>query len=558
VPWLALAGLTLVVFAPVARFGFLGFDDDVMVVGNPFVNTGLTGAGLRWAFTTSFQGIWMPLTWLSHQATVAAFGLRPGAHHLVNLALHLGNTLALFALLRGLTGAAVRSAFVAAVFAVHPLHVESVAWVSERKDVLSVFLGLLAALAWVRWARGGRGRWYAAALALFGCALAAKGQLVVLAPVLLLLEWWPLGRLARPGLRVRPLAGLAPFFVLAAGAGLLLVAGQRAAGTMTLDTALGPRAKALHALASTYWYLKATFWPSGLAAYYPYRAGGDPVWQVLAGAALLSAATVGAVALWRRAPAVATGWGWFLGALLPMIGFVQAGDQAWADRYTYFALIGLALALAWGAADLAGDRLRRAFVPAGAAAVLGLAVACAIRLPDWRDTPSLFRRALAVTEGNFFAHNNLGTWYSSRGQFEEAAAQYREAIRAKPGYALAHANLGSVSYTLGRYAEAAANYAEAARFAPADAAARRNLGIALAALGRHDEAIAAYREALRVGGEDAVTLGELGVSQAQRGELAEAVRTLERAARLAPGDAIVRGNLEVARAALTRRGAGGR
>jgi tetratricopeptide (TPR) repeat protein len=492
---LALAALVIAVYLPAAGFPFLSYDDPRTLTENPVVQRGLSIAGVRWAATTLHTGNWMPLTWLSHLAVVQAFGTAPGAHHLVNVALHLANTLLLFALLRGLTGATGKSAFVAAVFAAHPLHVESVAWVTERKDVLMTFFGLLALHAWVRAARRASPGWHAAATALFACGLLAKAMLVVLPALMVLLDAWPLGRWRTRGGAARSLLEKAPAFLLAAGAGSVAFLAQRAWGNLAPDVALSFPQKLAHAAVSLLWYVRASVWPSGLAVFYPYPPGAAPAGRVALALALLAAVCAAAFLLRRRAPAVGAGWLWFAGAVFPVLGLVQVGEQAVADRYMYLPLAGLAIAAAWGASAAAGrfPGARPLLAPAAIAAVGALAVAGMVQVRLWKSDEALFTHALAVTGGNYVAHNVLGAALLRQGRADDAAAHFREVVRLLPARVVGWNNLGQALFRAGRVEESVAVLREAVARFPGEPMLRRNLGDSLMTLGRREEAMEQYR-----------------------------------------------------------------
>jgi Flp pilus assembly protein TadD len=552
-PAAALALLALAAYGQAGGFAFLGYDDNRYVTGNEVVRRGLTPEGLRWAFTTTWDGNWFPLTWLSHELDVQLFGVRPGGPHLVNLGLHVATAILLAGLLRSLTGRRLPGLFAAAVFAVHPLQAETVAWVSQRRGALMALFGVLALRAYAGYARRpGAGR-YAAVAALFACGLASKALLVTLPLLMLLLDLWPLGRL-RPGAPrdPRPFLEKLPLLLLSGVFGAVAVWAQRTSGAMSLEGRIAPAQKAAHALAACGWYLGKALWPSGLAVFYPYPLGGDPPWRVALGSAALVGITAAALLLRRRAPAVGVGWLWFLVALAPALGLLQVGEQAWADRYAYFALPGLAIAAAWGAAALAPRRAARLLPALAAAVALALTAAAAAQARHWRDNETLFTRAAAVTEGNFVAQNNLGTILLEQGRVGEAIERYREAARLRPDQARTRSNLGAALLRAGRLQEAAAALREATRLDPAEAEAHYNLGLVLDRLGRPAEAVVAYRGALRLQPRDLPALSALGATLLQLGRPGEAVAPLALAAQLAPGDPFVRGTLALAEAQLGR------
>ncbi len=473
-----LALLTLFVFLPAAGNGFVHYDDPLYVTGNDQVRRGLTGEGFLWAWRAAVAGNWHPLTMLSHMADAEIWGLDAGGHHLTSLLLHAANVVFVFLVLRRMTGAPWRSAAVAALFAVHPLRVESVAWVAERKDVLSGFFFLLALAAWVAYTRRPAAGRYLLALLAFAAGLLAKPMLVTLPFVLVLLDVWPLGRLplaAPPGgerRRVvrRLLAEKAPFFVLALAASAVTLFTQQVAMAPLATVPLGRRVG--NALVSYAAYLRKTFWPMDLAVIYPLPAAVPLVKAALA-AALLALVTGLVLVRLRRSPWLAVGWLWFVGMLVPVIGLVQVGRQALADRYTYLPSIGLAVALVWGGAEVA-----RALLPAGRArrvllagalalAVAVLSLAARRQVAVWKDTSTLFAHAMAVTPGNYYAAYKVGVELSRRGDRAGAERHYREALRLRPGFRLAQRRLAELARPRAKVKAAPENGAAGYRKRPA-------------------------------------------------------------------------------------------
>jgi protein O-mannosyl-transferase len=557
--------LTWAAFAGVVSNGFVNYDDDLYLTANPELARGPGLDGLGWALTTTRGGNWHPVTWVSHLIDARLFGMSAGAHHAVSLALHGVNALLLLALLRGLTGALWPSALAAALFAIHPLHVESVAWAAERKDVLSTLFALCAALAYLRGIRRPARRMSrAAAAALFALALAAKPMPLTLPLLLLLLDWWPLGRwspfpdtpprAAAPLGRVLPPTRLwrekIPLLLLAAASGIITWAVQSAAGAMRATSGIAFPARVANAAVAYVGYLRQALWPEDLAFFYPYPWGGHQPLAV--GLALLLAAAPAALALRQagRRPWLAAGLLWYLVSLLPVIGLVQVGEQAMADRYTYLPLVGIFIAVAWALAEIAGRGRRAALAVAAAAlAALGLlGAATARQVGAWRDEVTLLSRAIAATEDNYVAHNNLGTALLRRGRAAEALPHFGHTIRLAPGSPKGYQNLGRALAQLGRHEEAVGRFREALARDPTDPLTQRNLGLSLEALARRDEAIAAFREALRLQPRDPATLDALGVALARAGRAGEAVPALEQAAALDPGNAAIRIHLAVARA----------
>lgn len=534
-------------YSPVARHDFVNFDDPQYVSENANVSGGFTWHGVSWAFTTGHAGNWHPLTWVSHMLDVQVYGLNAGAHHVSNVVLHIASSLLLFGLLYRMTGALGRSGFVAALFAVHPLHVESVAWIAERKDVLSTLFWMLtiwAYLAYVRHPRPGR---YLAVVLLFALGLMAKPMLVTLPFVLLLLDFWPLGRFAagaRSG-RLQLILEKTPLFTLAIASSIVTFAVQQQAGAVKGFDALPLGRRVANALVAFVTYVWQTLWPTRLAAVYPYPAS-VPGWWVIAAIVGLTAVSALAIRARRRQPYLLVGWLWYLGTLVPVIGLIQVGSQPTADRYTYVPLIGLFIIVAWGVPDLLVRWPPRTIaLPAVAALVIS---ACTItarsQVRYWESSTTLWEHALNVTTANYRAHNNVGHALATQGRLREAIPHYAEALRIKPDYAEAHNSLGLALAGQGRVGEAIAHYGDALRLVPAYFEAHSNLGAALAGQGRYDDAIRHFSEAVRLEPDHALARQNLGQAHrdfgralAGQGRVDEAIREFLEALRLEPGDA---------------------
>lgn len=547
VPALVVA-LVALVYGQTGAFAFVNLDDQQYVTANPHVLRGLGWDGVAWAFGGFNAANWHPLTWLSHMLDVTLFGVEAGPHHLVNVALHAANAVLLFAFLWRATGARWRSALVAALFAVHPLHVESVAWVSERKDVLSGLLFFLALHAWLAYVRRPCARRYVAVAALLALGLLAKPMLVTLPLVLLLVDVWPLGRLQaaptaeRSRLLARLVAEKLPLLALAAAASVVTWLAQAAGGATAAAEAIPLGGRLANALVSYVLYVARTFWPSGLAAFYPHPvlAGGeDPAWKVVGAAALLAAITVALVRERKRRPQLLWGWLWFAGMLVPVSGLAQAGEQALADRYTYLPHVGLFVAIVWAAAEVL-ERLRapRAIGWVAAAVPLVLLTGAAHRqAATWRDSLTLHARALEVTERNWNAWNGLGDALSDAGRPKEAIPAYREALRIRPRLASAWNGLGSAHGMLGAHAEAIPPLEEALRLRPDYADAWYNLGTAHGSLGDHARAAECFRAALRIRSDHADTWANLGIASVLSQDRRGAAESLEALRRLDPARA---------------------
>lgn len=500
---LALVALVVVIYYPVHGFDFLVFDDDFYLVYNPTVKDGLTWSNVKWAFTTFHHSNWHPVTWLSYLLEIEFFGLDPGPMHVSNAVIHAANTLLLLFVLVRFTGRLWPSAIVAALFAVHPLHVESVAWVSERKDVLSTFFALLVLLAYDQYTRKPSVAPYGLVVVLFALGLMAKPMLVTLPFVLLLLDYWPLreGRPSRGPRRV--VLEKVPLLLLSAASSVVTVLAQLQGEAITSVQALPVYRRMSNAVVSYALYLYKTVWPTELAAFYPISDQGPSAQAVAAAAAVLIVITTGALYLRKSKPYVIVGWLWFLGTLVPVIGLVQVGAQSMADRYTYIPLIGVFFAVVWLAADWVGNvPWRRA--TATFAAVFSLTALTALAVPQaryWKDTETLFRRALEVTENNVLAHNNLGMALLATDK-AEAEHHFRIARALRPSFWKPSMNLGNVLLDTGRPAEAIEPYLDALQYAPTSPIILTNLGLALERLGRLDEAKESYIKALQADPRD--------------------------------------------------------
>jgi tetratricopeptide (TPR) repeat protein len=532
----ALAVLVVLTFSPVLDNGFVSLDDKVYILGNPPVAAGLGAAGVRWAFTSFYDGVWQPLTWLSHMLDVSLFGLQPRGHHAVGLALHVLNTVLLLGVLQGMTGSFLAPLLATFLFAMHPLRVEPVAWAAGRKDLLCGFFWLLALAAYLRHARK-PGPWRLAQVAIAHvAALLAKPMAVTLPFALLVLDWWPLGRL-RPGaqhrtaIRSRNLVfEKIPLFAASVLSSLAALWAHRAGGGGDPLSPLPPGVRLANAAVSSARYLGKVFLPARLSSLYPHPGGYWPAAEIAAAVALLVALSLAAVAVRRRAPALAAGWLWFLGTLVPAIGLVQVGYQSMADRYTYLPSLGIALALLWGVPQLAP--------PAVSSRVLGAAalLAC-LTLPPlswlqartWRDDRSLFGHALAIDADNWHARVNYGATLAAEGRFSEAVPHYRAALHLQPSNATALNDLGVALYKLGRPEEAVEYLRTAVTIAPAYAEAHYNLGVALAEGGRREEARTHFLSVLQRVPDHRDALYNLGVIAAAGGRPREAEEYFRRA-----------------------------
>jgi tetratricopeptide (TPR) repeat protein len=536
----ALFVLTTAVHWPATDNGFVNYDDDHYVTANPRVQAGLGWDNLRWAFTTTELSNWHPVTWLAHTADAQAFGLEPRGHHATSVVLHALNAALLFWLLFQATGAGAPSLLVAALFALHPLNVQSVAWISERKNVLSTLFWLLTLWAYGAWTRRPRALLYLAALLALALSLLTKPMAVTMPFVLLLLDYWPLDRWAR-GQRRLWLEKL-PFLAMAIALSVIAFIVQREAGSMVATETIAWSARAANALWSYLAYLGQAVWPVGLAAFYPHPEASLPPGRVAAAAALLLAVTALLFAGRARLRPQLVGWLWYLGTLVPVIGLVQVGTQAMADRYAYVPLIGIFVAVAWTGAALVARGYFPKEVAAGlsAVALVALGVATVQQTGVWRDSVTLFEHTTAVEPEAWVAQYNLANAYDALGRHEDAVVRFRETIRLRPEFARAHNNLGNALDALGRTAEALPSYERAVQLKPDLVEAYNNLGIAYAALGRHDAGLAALRTAVQMRPDFMEAHLNLSIELREHGQLAEAKKEGDLAVSLRPESALAR------------------
>ncbi len=563
---LVLAAITFAVFGQTLTHEFVNYDDNPYVYDNPMVAQGLTLKGIVWAFTGIHANNWHPLTWLSHMLDCQLYGLHPGGHHLTNVLLHTATVILLFLVLREMTGALWRSAFVAAVFAIHPLRAESVAWVAERKDILSGLFFMLTIGAYVRYARR---PWslarYGLVMLLFAMGLMCKPMLVTLPVVLLLLDYWPLQRV-EPGKLSGLLLEKLPLLALSTASCVATFLAQnkgiQSGGSFSLLYRLG------NALVACVVYLRQMIWPVGLAAHYPYHHYGLPPWEVALAGTLVAGLSAAALWQWRKQPWLLVGWLWYLAMLLPVAGIIQVGIQAHADRYTYLPQIGIYLAVTWLAAQWRVSRVAFGGLMSGVLAVL---MVCAWKQTAyWKNSETLWTHALACTTDNEVACSNLGTALLQKGRTDEAIYQQRQALHINPNYeipqfnlgnallqkgkvdeaiyhfmyalhinpdcAQAHAGLGSSLLRKGRVEEAAGHFQKALQIDPDNALAHCNLGNILLKKGRVDEAIAHYQHALQIDPDYPQAHYNLGDILLKRGRVDEAIAHYQHALQIDPDD----------------------
>ena len=580
----ALVGWT---FFPATGNGFTNFDDPLYVTENAHVKQGLTWENIKWAASAVVDVNWHPLTLLSHMLDCQFFGLKPWGHHLTSVLFHAANTVLLFLLLKRMTAKSGRSLFVAALFGLHPLHVESVAWVAERKDVLSTLFWLLTLLAYVRFVEetktpdgaGKSKRFHRLALVFFALGLMSKPMLVTLPCVLLVLDYWPLERWKEKTARELILEKW-PFFALTAMACIITLDVQDKTGAVIAFGNLPFPFRLENAVVSYVRYLGNFFCPANLCAYYPHPKWW-PLGKILFAFGLLAVVSALSVRLRRRQPWLLMGWLWFIGTLVPVIGLVQVGQQSMADRYTYVPLIGIFIFVTWGACELTKHWpvvfVSSALSIIASAIVFSCVVLTRAQIHWWKDSETLFRHAIATTKNNALAHNNLGVALEAEGRFSEAAneykkaldlwpdfaqyhfnlggalnrqghadeaiSQYLEAIKDDSNYAVAYADLGRALNKEGRVDEAMVQFQKALRINPNDPGTRCILGSSLDKLGRFDEAISQYQQALKHAPDFADAHGNLGVTLGHKGLLDAAVRELQVAVELDPGSEDIRYNL---------------
>jgi Tfp pilus assembly protein PilF len=580
---LFLAAITLMAFHQVGTHGFINLDDNVYITKNFHIQSGITMEGLRWAFTAGYAGNWHPLTWISHMLDIQFFGLNPKWHHLTNLLFHAANVLLLFTVLHRMTKALWQSAFVAALFALHPLHVESVAWVAERKDVLSTFFWMLTLIAYQYYAKRPHFKSYLVVIALFFLGLTAKPMVASLPFVLLLLDYWPLERFGgsesiramgagasgsspvrkdkgkrgkgtpafsgdrgRPAnskfgwTTIRPLVlEKIPLFALAALSCVVTYIVQKKGGAFAPSEIYTPTIRIENALVSYILYIAKTIWPNKLAVFYPHP-GSLPLWQVLGAFVLVVATTAAVFGTARRFPYLPVGWLWFTGTLVPVIGIVQVGGQALADRYMYIPSIGLFVMIAWGIAEFFRKQTKAREVLAVLAAVSLLCLFLLTWKQDgyWRDNVSLFDHALDVTENNFAIYNNRGGVYEELGNHKQAIADFDRAIGINPNSAPAFNNRGNAWYSLGNYTQAVEDFTRAIQISPGYAEAYNNRGIVYSSMDNYIRAIEDFDRAIEIKPEYAKAYYCRGTLQGFLGNQRQATEDLKTAAKLGYEEAL--------------------
>jgi tetratricopeptide (TPR) repeat protein len=542
--------VTLGVYFQVGTFEFINYDTPTYVYENNYVKDGLTTKGIKWAFTTLHFSNWHPLTWLSHMLDVQLYGLEPGRHHLTSVLFHIANILLLFGILRRMTDDMWRCLIVAVLFALHPLHAQSVAWVAERKDVLSTLFGFLTLGYYFRYvAYRGIGR-YVLILLFFILGLMAKPMIVTLTFVMLLLDYWPLQRYPFQCVKKVKTAGgptdtlffliaeKMPLFIMAAGSSLVTLIAQKAGGAVGSIEAYPFSLRMANALIAYMGYIAKLFWPVNLAAIYPYN-WELPVWQVWLACFFIFGISCFTIKSYKSKPWFLVGWLWYLGTLVPVIGLVQVGTQAMADLYTYFPLIGIYIIIAWGLSDLmARWRYRKVGLATLAVAITGvLMVASWRQIGYWRDTVTLLKRAVEVTGANYMAYNNIGQGLLVAGKAREAVENFKKSLEINPRSAIAHFNLGLALAGQDRLKEALGSCAEAVRLKPDFAEAYNCQGKTQLRLGKPDQAVLNYQQAIKIDPTYAEAYNNLGNALFRLGKNDQALASYQQAITIDPADA---------------------
>jgi protein O-mannosyl-transferase len=540
---LLLAATTLLIYWQVQDFDFVNYDDQVYVTENLHVQRGLTVENIKWAFTAKEAGFWHPLTWLSLMLDYQLFKLNPAGYHWTNLLFHLANTLLLFLVLQRMTGTLWRSGFVAALFALHPLHVESAAWIAERKDVLSAFFWMATMGAYAFYVeRPGLGR-YLAIILLFAFGLMAKPMLVTLPFVFLLLDYWPLRRFKMTAADIKDKSFIIlivekiPLFVMVLVASILVYSTQLKASALTTFDNLPMGARIGNAIVSYFTYLSKMIIPVDLTSFYPHPEQFS-MWHVMSSLTVILLISAFSLRYVKRFPYMAVGWFWFLGALMPVIGLVQVGAYAMADRFTYLPLVGMFIFVIWGGYDALRD-LKYGKIVLSSMSILVLLLMSIIswhQISHWQNSVSLFRHMVLVTDNNYFAYNGLGNALWQKGQYTEAADNYLKSLKIKPDYAEAHNNLGILWMTLGDISKAEYQFREAIRFKKDYALAYNNMGTVYIRQGKLSEAIDCFAMSIKINPEFVEAYNNMGIVLTKEGKLDDAVGIFKRVISMSAGN----------------------
>jgi len=504
---LVLAFITIIAFEQVRLNDFISYDDEDYITGNTHIQEGLTAESVKWALTTRHAGNWHPLTWISHMLDCKFYKLKPAGHHITNLILHIINTLLLFGILKAMTKAVWPSAFVAVLFALHPLHVESVAWAAERKDILSGLFWMLTISAYIRYSNKPNIGRYILVVILFALGLMSKPMLVTLPFVLLLLDYWPLERFSIGSQNSvntlsagRLIAEKVPLLIMAAASCAVTFIAQQRGGAVAIAEALPLSLRISNALVSYIIYIGKMLYPSGLGVLYPLQLSGFPLWQPIVSGIILLAITAVMIYFSRKNKSLIFGWLWYIVTLVPVIGLVQVGSQSMADRYTYLPSIGIFIIVSWGVCQLSGRlKYRKVFLSVcGSAAIVVLTICTRLQVRHWKDSISLFNHTLAVTENNYVIHYNLGIALRKQGSVHEAIDHYRKALQINPNLAEVHYNLGNALQLQGKIDDALSQFHLSLKIKPEHAKSYYNIANILQSQGKPDEAVEYYRRAFEI------------------------------------------------------------
>lgn len=554
----ALIVVTLAVYWQVGNHEFLNYDDGPYITENPHTSTGLTGSNVFWAFTSTHSSNWHPITWLSHMADAQMYGMNPRGHHLTNVIIHTVTAVLLLLLLFRLTGSLWQSSFVAAMFALHPLHVESVAWAAERKDILCAFFWFLTLLFYAEYVKKRKPTQYLLSLLSFVLGLMSKPMLVTLPIVMLLLDFWPFDRYPLVGqkalrhrqfglmFRLTPLVKeKIPFFACSLLSAAVTIYAQHEGGAMRSLIATPFRIRVENAISAYVKYITKTLWPQDLAVFYPYPSS-VPLWQVICSLLVLVFISATTISVRRRHPSLVVGWFWFIVTLVPVIGLIQVGDQAMADRYSYIPLTGLFIMAAWGFPIFTKVLPQYLHGIVALTACLVITVSTVLtcqQLGYWQDNVSLFRHAAHVTPGNYLAHFNLGSIYTQKNDLDDAIKEYRKALETRPYDIKAHTNLGSVLAKKRAFDAAIREYQEVLMIDPNDIMAHINIGNALAEKGDFNAAIKVYNETIMIDPNNIGARLNLAAVLANYGYLDTAIKEYNEALKLNPNSVEIQNNL---------------
>jgi tetratricopeptide (TPR) repeat protein len=543
----------LSVYWQVVGHDFINLDDDQYVTENYKIHSGLTWENIKWAFSSGHASNWHPLTWISHMIDCSLFGLDPAGHHAVNVILHIANTILLFVILNSMTNTLWQSAVIAALFALHPLHIESVAWIAERKDVLSTFLGLLTLFFYIKYVNKPDQKKYILVLIVFSLGLMAKPMLVTLPFVLLLIDYWPLKRfLTRKRNKQKDnhisrqiFLEKLPMLVLVVFSCIITFLVQKHGGAVQSLEHISFPSRIANSSVSYVKYILKMFWPMRLAIYYPFPKMGIPFWQITGSILILGVTTFFIFYRRNRFPYLFTGWFWYLGTLIPVIGIVQVGGQAIADRYTYIPLIGLFIAITWTVSQISIRwKNRKVLLKLLTTIIIGTLICITwLQLRVWKNSKTIFEHTLKVTSDNELAHNQLGLALMKEGHWEKALFHYNKAIEITPQYHNTYVNIGNIFKDQGKLEQADSHYRKALDLAPDNLIAKNNLGIIIAMQGKIDEAISLFREVLIIDPYNVRAYNNLGITMAMQGKFNKAIESFKKALAINPADESVRKNI---------------